>query len=1137
MASSSKPKRFYDVFLSFRGTDVRNNFLGHLYKALGQNGIYTFQDREELRKGDQISPALIKAIEQSCIAIIVFSEDYASSKWCLEEVAKIMECKEQRDLTVLPVFYKVDPREVRGGRESYGRALAKYESKFGKDSEEVKRWKKALSDAGSLSGWHLNDGDESELIQSIVKKISNHLERTPLHVAKHPIGINSRVVQLKSMLKLDSDDDIVMVGLWGQGGIGKSTLARALYNAIFRQFEGSCLLANVREASKDLKDLVSLQEKLLFEILSLQQRLEVSCIEKGINLIQDRLRHKKVLLILDDVDDLRQLNALAGEGKWFGNGSRIIVTSRDKHLLTSYRIDQDHVYKVRALNDKEARELLSNHAFSTHQNLEIRRDLVDSVLTHARGLPLALEVLGCFLYGRREQEWESTLRKFSRIPESTINNVLKISYDGLQENEKDIFLDIACFFKGRLCKDVKKILDSCNLEAEIGLNILFERSLISNNYGEIQMHDLIQSMGKNIVRQECPNDPKRRSRLWQYDDVVDVLSSDMGDCAVKALALEPPELEELSIRPNAFKKMRRLKLLILHNVHNSFQGPIWLPNELRWIQQSGHGSWNSHFSSGPKKLIGLDISNCSIAGVIKLCKDFQQLRYIKLSNCESLVSTLDLSCTPNLEELKLWNCKNLIEAHVSIANHDKLQVLHFKGCPELHVFPNVLKTQNLRDLNLSVCSKFERFPIIPHELGGLKKLSILHTAIKELPPSIENLVSLEVMCLDICENPVHIPSNIYKLQKLQWWRSSGPILFPKLQDLSDPCTKIGLPNLNKLDLTDCNLFKVEFLEDLSCFPLLKSLRLSRNNITSLPASISKRDHLLELGLSSCHQLQAIPQLPPFLKLLYADECESLQTNGHLTSIDQWVRRGLTMVDTASINKDSSCCIRLPRGEMPKWLQPVEEGSISFMASKELYDKFLGLVFCAVRDNDDLCWTLEFAAHFNGKFQGIYSELGYRLPSGGGITLNYFPPSDLWKVVHFGQIDGSYAQFNLTLSGEGVKEWGFRIICKQLEDDLKITLRDNKLIDLAILYEIGHETMDSEVESSHLHEANPIEIGLLKNLQENSHVHENRPVEFDLDCPPSADIYDGIEFRRDRYFSFPLIFSPKPNKKCSLILPE
>ncbi|XP_056163574.1 TMV resistance protein N-like isoform X2 [Syzygium oleosum] len=522
MAASSKSEKIYDVFLSFRGTDLRNNFVGHLYQALHRIGIYTFRDSEELKKGDQIS-MLMKAIEESCIAIVVFSENYASSTWCLEEVSKIMECNEQKNLTVLPVFYKVDPREVRGGRESYRRALAKHESKFGNDSEKVKRWKKALSDAGNLSGWHLNDGDESELIQEIVEKISTYLARTPLHVAKHPVGIDSRVVKLKSMLNLESDDGVLMVGLWGQGGIGKTSLAKALYNAMFKQFEGSCFLANVRETSKGSGGLVTLQEILLNDVLLPQQRLEVSNVNGGIHLIQRRLGRKKVLLILDDVDDLRQLNTLASD-KWFGNGSRIIITTRDKHLLTCHGINQDHVYKVQALDDSEAHELLSQHAFLTHQILKISTDLVKSVLHHANGLPLALEVLGSFLCGRREHEWESTLKKLSRVPNNEINDVLKISYDGLEENEKEIFLDIACFFKGKSSEYVKKVLDSCDLEATIGLKILIERSLIRND-STIEMHDLIQFMGMEIVNQECRDNPGKRSRLWRYGDVFDVLSS------------------------------------------------------------------------------------------------------------------------------------------------------------------------------------------------------------------------------------------------------------------------------------------------------------------------------------------------------------------------------------------------------------------------------------------------------------------------------------------------------------------------------------------------------------------------------------------------------------------------------------
>ncbi|KAK3430947.1 hypothetical protein EUGRSUZ_E02152 [Eucalyptus grandis] len=1043
MASSLKSKSIYDVFLSFRGTDVRKSFLSHLYQALDQNGIYTFRDSEELRKGDQISAALMKAIEESCIAIIIFSEDYASSWWCLEEMAKIMECKEQKDLTVLPVFYKVDPREVREGRESYKKALDKHEDKFKKDMEKVKKWKKALFDAGNLSGWHLNDEDESELILQIVKVIITHLNLTPLYVTKHLVGIESPVLKLKEMLNLASNNDVVMVGLWGQGGIGKTTLAKVLYNSVFRQFDGSCFLENVREASKDSKDLVSLQNELLSNVLSMQNGLVVTNANRGINIIQHRLRHKKVLLVLDDVDDLHQLHALAGEGKCFGNGSRIIFTTRDKHLLTCYGIDQDHVYEVTPLRNHEASELLSNHASLTLQKLEIRTDLVDSVLNHAGGLPLALEVLGSCLRGKREDVWESTLKKVSMIPNKTINDVLKISYDGLEENEKEIFLNVACFFKGKHSEYTKKVLNSCDLETTAGFDILIERSLISIGY-RIRMHGLIQSMGMDIVRQECRDDPRSRSRLWRYDDVANALSSDVGDCAVKAIVLEPPELKELSIHPNAFPKMRKLRLLILRNVHISFQGPICLPNELRWMEFAGSGPWIPKFPSGQKKLVSIDMRKGSITEVVKHFKDFQKLRYIKLSNCESLVSIPNLSWTPNLEKLQLWNCKNLVEAHESIANHDKLQVLHFIWCPELCVFPNVLKSKNLRDLNFSVCSKFERFPDIPHELGCLKKLSILHTAIKELPTSIENLVSLEEMLLDICKNSVSIPSNIYKLQRLQCFKSAfGPIVFPNLTDLANPCMKVGLSNLKVLDLLNCNL-----------------------------------------------------------------------------------------------SENSPCSIYLPKGEMPKWFQPVEDSSVSFVASKDLYDKFLGLIFCAVCDNEGGHFPLRFYGYFNGKNQGTYNTQFYKLDP-GGILINYFAPSHLWKVVHFDQIDGSYAQFSITFGGFPMNKWGFRIICKQLENDLKATIRDYRLIDPAFLYEVGHDSADPEAQSSHIHEDNPTEICLSRNLQESSHMLENRLIEFDLDCPPSSYERDMIDMSYRDLFTTSHLLPGDPrslgNKKFKLLL--
>ena len=141
----------YDVFLSFRGEDTRNGFTSDLNGILCQNGINTFMD-DKLRRGENISTELLEAIESSKISIIVFSKNYATSIWCLNELVKILECKKNGQI-VLPIFYKVDPSEVRSQSGKFGEALEKHEQ-FKDNINKVQRWKAALNEAGNLSGWH-----------------------------------------------------------------------------------------------------------------------------------------------------------------------------------------------------------------------------------------------------------------------------------------------------------------------------------------------------------------------------------------------------------------------------------------------------------------------------------------------------------------------------------------------------------------------------------------------------------------------------------------------------------------------------------------------------------------------------------------------------------------------------------------------------------------------------------------------------------------------------------------------------------------------------------------------------------------------------------------------------------------------
>ena len=342
-----------------------------------------------------------------------------------------------------------------------------------------------------------------------------------LHVGNNIVGMKLRLEKLKSLIQVESND-VRIVGIYGIGGIGKTTISKAIYNEISTKFEGACFLDNVRGKSKDDYGLVQLQEQLLNNILK-GKNLTISNVHEGIHVIRKRLRTKRVLIVLDDVDNLKQLEHLVGKHGWFGPRSRIIITSRDRHLLDVRRVDA--LYEVEELNQKEAIQLFSRHAFQADLPKEDYVELSKCIVSYTKCLPLALKVLGSFLFRKNKLEWEDEIRKLKKKPNKDVQSILRISFDDLDDLEKELFLDIACFFRGQNGNFVTRILDSCSLNATIGIKVLSDKCLVSFFHGTIRMHDLLQEMGKEIVRQKYPREPGKWSRLWEPDDVYRVLRS------------------------------------------------------------------------------------------------------------------------------------------------------------------------------------------------------------------------------------------------------------------------------------------------------------------------------------------------------------------------------------------------------------------------------------------------------------------------------------------------------------------------------------------------------------------------------------------------------------------------------------
>ncbi|GLJ34238.1 hypothetical protein SUGI_0687930 [Cryptomeria japonica] len=769
LTSSSEPEiiRPYDVFINHHGADVKHSLAASIYMALSNQGVRVFLNYEKLALGDIVTSAIEEAMGSARLFIAIFSRRYAASCWCLDELSFMV----QTGTKIIPIFYHVNPTDLRWADHEigiYGDALSQHEICGRCTPEKLEEWMEALRTVSFLKGFVIYDPeDEKRAIKDIVEETLRHMKKESIQEDTYAVGLDKTVVDFEESTSQSpqSQRNIQIVGIVGMGGCGKTTLAKELYKRKSSSFDGSSFISEVRNVSK--KDLPNLYKILVADLLG---DLEGFTIDDII------LKSKRVLIVLDDIDYEYQLEALMVGKDSLGPGSFIIITTRDKGILKHYDSSIE-IYKMKPMGLHDAQQLFSWHAFNKISPEPGFEDLAGKFINACNGLPLTLKDLGGLLRGQGKDFWESQSRIISRLVTKEVKDRLKLSYDALDEERRNIFLDIACFYDGKDKDLTLSVWEQSGWHGDRSLYTLVDKSLVEiDNFNRIRMHIQLRDLGRQIALEEIPcrlfsDEPKKPVEDYpddQFDTVFQIWISDNEKNPVALKTRGDYIKGEKSDQTRLLKwlvwydcpqssipsgiSLENLKILHLRNV---FFNKLWLHDaklpelleELNILGSIGEFPESIRQLEHLKKIVIDGWPNTSLKTLPEEFCQLKSLKHLTLRWCRTLTSLpRHLGNLSFLRHLDLAFCDRLEELPRSFEQLVNLSYLNFQGCERLLISPHFLgEIRGIEHLNFMDCRNLKVLPAEVPCQEFLRSLNLVGTNLERLPNEVGRLVNLEVL--------------------------------------------------------------------------------------------------------------------------------------------------------------------------------------------------------------------------------------------------------------------------------------------------------------------------------------------------------------------------------------------------------